>query len=108
MLEAHSAMRISTKILLLMLLITLGLAATVSLIVTLTVTHYETDRADVPISAAIQSYRSRLAERHDQIIRIVQALLEAPAQRSLLQAADESSDADSREQLKQEVFGRNI
>ena len=100
-------MRISTKILLLMLLITLGLSAAVSLIVTLNVTHYETDRADAQISAAIQSYRSRLTERHEQIIRIVQALLEAPAQRSLLQAADDA-DPPSLEQLKLEVFGRNI
>ncbi|HEX4797387.1 MAG TPA: PP2C family protein-serine/threonine phosphatase [Humisphaera sp.] len=100
-------MRISTKILLLMLLITLGLSASVSSIVTLNVTHYETDRADAQISAAIQSYRSRLNERHDQITRIVQALLEAPAQRSLLQAADDA-DPPSLEQLKQEVFGRNI
>lgn len=101
-------MRIGTKILLLMLLITIGSSAIVSWIVTLNVTSYETERANNQITAAINSYLRRLNERHEQIIRIVQALLEAPEQRSLLQAADDSNDTASREQLRQEVFGRNV
>jgi serine phosphatase RsbU (regulator of sigma subunit) len=101
-------MRIGTKILLLMLLITAGLSAAVSWIVTLNVTAYETERANDQISLAIHHYDRHLNERHAQIIRIVQALLEAPAQRSLLQAAEDSADPASREQLKQEVFGRNV
>ena len=101
-------MRIGTKILLLMLLITVGACATVSWIVTLNVTSYETERANDQILLAIGNYIRHLNERHAQIIRIVQALLEAPAQRSLLQAADDSTDTASREQLRQEVFGRDV
>src|SRR5436305_12216342 len=101
-------MRIGTKILLLMLLITAGLSAAVSWIVTLNVTAYETERANDQISLAIHNYERHLSERHAQIIRIVRALLEAPTQRSLLQAAEDSTDTASREQLKQEIFGRDV
>jgi serine phosphatase RsbU (regulator of sigma subunit) len=38
--------------------------------------------------------------------RITRALIEAPAPRSQLQAADESNDSAAREQLKQEILGR--
>jgi serine phosphatase RsbU (regulator of sigma subunit) len=102
------SLRIGTKILLLMLLITIGACAIVSWIVTLNVTRYETERANDQILLAIGNYVRHLSERHTQIIHIVQALLEAPAQRSLLQAADDSTDSSSREQLRQEVFGRDV
>jgi serine phosphatase RsbU (regulator of sigma subunit) len=101
-------MRLGTKILLLMLLITVGTSATLAWIVTLNVTRYETRRADEKIGQTIERYVTQLGDRHRQIDRIVRALLEAPAPRSQLQAADESGDPAAREQLKQEVLGRTV
>src|SRR5882757_9197729 len=85
-------MSLGTKILLLMLLITIGTSAALAWIVTFNVTRYETRRADERISIAISRYVSQLEDRHRQIAKIVRALLEAPAPRSQLQAADESQD----------------
>jgi serine phosphatase RsbU (regulator of sigma subunit) len=101
-------MRLGTKILLLMLVITIGSSAIVAWIVSRTLTNYETDRANDQISRAITRYLRHLDERHEQISRVVRAMLEAPAQRSLLQAADDPADKVAREQLKQEVFGRDV
>jgi serine phosphatase RsbU (regulator of sigma subunit) len=100
--------RLGTKILLLTLLITIGTSATLAWIVTLNVTRYETRRADENISQTIGQYVSGLEERHRQIEKVVRALLEAPAARSQLQAADEAADPSALEQLKQEVFGRTV
>src|SRR4051812_44999874 len=101
-------MRIGTKILLLMLLITIGSSAILSWIVNHNVTSYETERADAQISHAIARYLRHLDDQHQQVSRIVRALLEAPAQRSLLQAAGDSTNAGAREQLRQEVLGRDV
>jgi serine phosphatase RsbU (regulator of sigma subunit) len=101
-------MRIGTKILLLMLLITIGTSAVVSWTVTLSVTDYETDRANDQISLAIARYQGHLDEQYQLVSRIVRALLEAPAQRSLLQAASDGSDPAAIEQLKLEVLGRDV
>src|SRR5829696_9016046 len=99
-------MRLGTKILLLMLLITIGTSAVLAWLVTFNVTRYETRRANEKISQAIGRYMSHLEDRHRQVERITRALLEAPAPRSQLQAADESNDPAAREQLKQEILGR--
>src|SRR3954471_21971689 len=101
-------MKLGTRILLLMLLITVGTAAALAWVVTLNVTRYETRRADERISQAIGQYVTRLEDRHHQVDRIVRALLEAPAPRSQLQAADEAQDPAAREQLRQEVLGRTL
>jgi serine phosphatase RsbU (regulator of sigma subunit) len=102
-------MRLGTKILLLMLLITIGSSAIVSWIVTWNVTSYETARANDQISLAIARYARHLDDQQLQITRIVRAMLEAPAQRSLLQAvAADATDTSAREQLKQEVLGRDV
>src|SRR4051794_19668074 len=101
-------MRLGTKILLLMLLITIGASSVVAWIVSRSLTAYETDRAHEQISWAIARYLRHLDERHQQISRVARAMLEAPAQRSLLQAADDPADRAAREQLKQEVFGRDV
>ena len=101
-------MRIGTKILLLMLLITTGSLTIVSWIVTLNLTRHETERANDQIASAIARYAYHLDSQHQQISHIVRALLEAPAQRSLLQAAGDTADTASREQLKQEVIGRDV
>src|SRR3954454_12604152 len=101
-------MRLGTRILLLMLLVTVGTSALLAWIVTLNVTRYETRRADQRISEAIARYVTQLEDRHRTVQRVVVALLEAPTSRSQLQAADESGDAAAREQLKQEILGRNV
>src|SRR5258708_7549482 len=101
-------MRLGTKILLLMLLITIGSLAIVSWIVRRNVTRYETDRVNDQISLAIARYGRHLEDHAQQVNRIARALLEAPAQRSLLQAADDAADTSAREQLRQEGFGRDV
>src|SRR5689334_5823670 len=101
-------MRLGTRILLLMLAITLGSCAAVAWIVTLSVTSYETRRADREISVAIARYLRHLEDRQQQISRVVRAMLEAPEQRSLIQAADDPSATSAREQLRQEVLGRDV
>jgi serine phosphatase RsbU (regulator of sigma subunit) len=101
-------MRIGTKILLLMLLITAGSSAVISWIVTLQVTHYETNRVNGQISQAIERYVRQLDDRAQQTGRIVGAMLEAPELRSLLQLADDPSGEAVRNNLKQFVFGRDV
>ena len=101
-------MRIGLKILLLMLLITVGSLAVVSWIITLTVTNYETTRADDQITLAIGRYGRELDEHCRQINHLVQAMLGDPTLRSLLEAADDAGDASAREQLKEEVFGHDV
>src|SRR5436309_12423712 len=91
-----------------MLLLTIGSSAIVTWIVTANVTSYETERANDQISLAIARYARHLDDQHQIVSRIVRALLEAPTQRSLLQAADDSANAGAREQLRQEVLGRDV
>ena len=101
-------MHLGTRILLMMLLITVGTSAALAWVVTLNITRYETRRADDEITRAIAGYVSHLDDRHRQMQQIVRALLEAPAARSQLQAADEAGDPAALEQLKQEIFGRTV
>lgn len=101
-------MRLGTKILLMMLLITVGSSAVVSWMVTMNVTQFETARANDEISRAILHYIHHLDDRYQQISRVVRAMLEAPEQRSLLQAAEDPADKAAREQLKDEVLGRDV
>jgi serine phosphatase RsbU (regulator of sigma subunit) len=103
-------MRIGTKILLLMLLITIGSSAIVSWIVEMSVTRYETGRANDEISLAIRRYLQELGDHYQQINHVVQVMLGDPALRSLLAATDEPGDAANaaREQLSQEVFGHDV
>lgn len=103
-------MRIGTKILLLMLLITIGSSAIVSWIVELSVTRYETSRANDQISLAIRRYLQELGDHYQQINHVVQVMLGDPALRSLLAATDEPGDAANaaRAQLSQEVFGHDV
>src|SRR5256885_2003251 len=89
-------MRLGTRILLLMLLITIGTSATLAWVVSLNFTRYETRRADEEIGRAIGSYLSRLDDRQRQGHKIVRALLEAPAARSQPQGAGEGGGAAAR------------
>src|SRR4051812_28423047 len=100
-------MKLGTKIMLLMLLITIGTSALLAWIVTINVTRYETTRAQKRISSAIDRYVSRLDDRHRQVRTIVKNLVEAPAVRSQLQAV-EQGDEGAREQLRQEILGRTV
>lgn len=101
-------MRLATKILLLMLLITVGTSATLSWVVTYNVTRYERRRANERIAQTIGRYVSRLEERHAQVEKIARALLEAPIPRSQFQLVDDSKDAAAIEQLRQEILGRTV
>lgn len=101
-------MRVGTKILLMMLIITVGSSAVVSWLVTMNVNRFETARAQDEISRATVHYVNHLDDRYQQISHVVRAMLEAPEQRSLLQAAEDSSDKAAREQLKQEVLGCDV
>src|SRR3984957_12587923 len=100
-------MRLGTKILLLMLAITIGSSAIVTWIVTLRITKYESDNANDQISLAINRYLRQLDVHYQQINYVVQALLGDSEPRSLLQAAD-LGDAAARAQLGEEVFGHNV
>src|SRR4029450_12018038 len=101
-------MRLGTRILLLMLLSTVGTSATLAWVVTYNFTQYETRRADEEIDRAIAGYVAHLEDRQRQIQKVVRALLEAPAARSQIQAADEAGDPAARGQVKQEVFGPRV
>jgi serine phosphatase RsbU (regulator of sigma subunit) len=101
-------MRIGTKILLLMLAITVGTSAAVAWIVTISVTRYETDRANDQISLAIAGYVRHLDDHYQQVNRIVRAMLEAQFPRSLVQASDDPAGASARAQLKLEVLGHDV
>jgi serine phosphatase RsbU (regulator of sigma subunit) len=101
-------MGIGTKILVLMLLMTIGSSGLVAWIVTLSVTHYETDRQDHQISLAIGRYVRQLDEHCQEISHLVQVLMGDPTMRSLLEAADDPGNESARQQLKQEVFGRDM
>src|SRR5579872_4361078 len=99
-------MSLGTKILLLMLAITVGCSAVVSWIVTLNVTGYERDRNDQLISFAITRYQRELESHNQQISRIVQTVVGDPENRSYLQGAEE--DDAKRLHLKEEIFGREV
>src|SRR3954452_9001038 len=82
-------MKLSTKILLLVLGVALGTSALVIWVINVNVTRHETHRANAAISSAIQRYLDRVEERHAQIDRNLRTQLEDPNTRSFLQGADE-------------------
>ena len=100
-------MKLSTKVLLLVLGVTLGTSALVIWVVTLNATRFESHRAAAAINAAIQRYLVRIGERHRQIDRSVRGVIESPEIRSLFQRAD-AGDADGLSTLRQSVFGDQV
>jgi len=98
-------MRIGTKILLLMLLITTGSSAVISWIVTLQVTRYETDRVNKQISQAIERYLRRVQGLAQNSTTIVSVMLGDSTPRSFLQSADDPSDETARNNLKFKFAG---
>lgn len=105
-------MKLATRVLLLILVVTLGTSALLTWLVTLSLTRHETSRAHAAISEAIAMYQARLDDRHGQIMRHAQLVFEAPAQRSLLTVADDPSNPEARhlavENLRQEVLGSTV
>jgi serine phosphatase RsbU (regulator of sigma subunit) len=101
-------MRLGTKILLLMLLITIGSSAIVTWLVTLRVTKYETQRANDQISLAIDRYLKQLDQRYQFVNSEVHAILDDPERRSLLQAADDPAGTAARAQLREEIIGSDL
>ncbi len=101
-------MRLGTKILLLMLTITIGSSAMVTWIVTRRVTQYESDNANELISLTINRYLRQLDANYQQFSHVVRAMLGDPEPRSLLQAADDPAGAAARAQLGEEVLGRDV
>lgn len=89
-------MRLGTKILLLMLTITIGSSAMVTWIVTRRVTQYESDNANELISLTINRYLRQLDANYQQFSHVVRAMLGDPEPRSLLQAADDPAGAAAR------------
>ncbi len=100
-------MRLGTKILLMMLLITIGSSAAVSWLVTLAVTRYETDRVNDQISLAIARYLRDLDRRSSEINGVVQTTMEDPQLKSFLGNID-LGDATARSQLKEEIFPHTV
>ena len=101
-------MRLGTKILLLMLLITVGSSAIVTWLVTMRVTKYETQRANDQISVAIERYLKQLDEHYRLVKLAVQDILEEQEPRSFLQAADDPAGTAARAQLREEIIGSSV
>ncbi len=104
----HSShMRIGTKILLLMLLITAGSSAVISWIVTLQVTRYETDRVNGQIAQAIDGYLRQVEGLAQKCTTIAGLMLQEPTPRSFLQLADDPSGDVARTTLRG-VLGNDV
>jgi serine phosphatase RsbU (regulator of sigma subunit) len=91
-----------------MLAITIGCSAIVSWIVTLSVSSYETRRADEQISQAIVHYLHHLDERDRHLRLIVQVLLESQTPRSLLHEASANHDVGSKTDFTDEFLRREV
>jgi hypothetical protein len=86
-------MRLGTKILLVTLAITLGLAGIIVWVVTRDLTRHETERAQADIGRAVSNYFERIELLHDKVRSIVLLLLEAPHNRAQLELLDEEDEA---------------
>jgi serine phosphatase RsbU (regulator of sigma subunit) len=101
-------MRLATKILLLMLLITIGSSAIITWLLTMRVTKYETQRANDQISLAIDRYHKQLDLRYLVVSVKVRTILEDSEPRSYLQRADDPAGIAARAQLREEVIGNTL
>src|SRR5688572_9144248 len=104
-------MRLGTKILLLILAITLGLAGMVIWVVTRAVTQRETKRAGADIKRTVTDYFTGVEEMHLRNARIVRLLLGDPKSRAelfRLESADAESKAFAVAQLRDEIIGRAV
>ena len=100
-------MRLGTKILLLMLVITVGSSAVVSWMVTMNVTQFETARPTMKSPARSVHYVNHLDDRYQQISRVVRAMLEARA--AVASAGSRGPGRQGRAgAAKEEVLGRDV
>jgi class 3 adenylate cyclase len=104
-------MRLGTKILLLILAITLGLSAVIIWVVTRAVTANEVARAKGTISKAVSDYFERVEETHQTnaaVVRLIMGDSQARSNLARLQDGDADSKAFARAQLSEELFGGTI
>src|SRR5688500_15232241 len=100
-------MKLSTRILLLVLGVALTTSALVIWVLNVQITRQETARANAAVSAAIERYVDRVSARHERVDFILRALLATPHIRSFFQGADEG-DAEALNHLRDEVFQSNV
>ena len=106
-------MSLGTKILLLILALTLGLSGAVIWLVTASVTAHETERARAAIGQTVRFFVDNIRVRHRQIQREVRLVMEEPNHRALLEQVGSSrDDAEAHRyvlaQLRDEIFGRTV
>ena len=100
-------MKLSTRILLLVLGVALTTSALVIWVLNVNITRRETERAHVAISAAIDRYVDRVSARHERVDFILRALLANPHTRSYFQGADEGA-VDAINHLRDAVFQSEV
>ncbi|MGB7157536.1 MAG: SpoIIE family protein phosphatase [Tepidisphaeraceae bacterium] len=100
-------MKLSTRVLLLVLGVALTTSALVIWVINVNLTRHETARANAAISSAIQRYLSRVSDRHEQIKQLLQTTLEDQQTRSYFQGADEGDEKSIR-RLRDEVFEGDV
>jgi serine phosphatase RsbU (regulator of sigma subunit) len=100
-------MKLSSRILLLVLGVALTTSALVIWVLNVNITRRETDRAHASISAAIDRYVDRVAARHERIDFTLRALLADPNTRSYFQGADEGA-ADAINHLRDGIFQSDV
>src|SRR5688572_22965689 len=99
-------MKLSTRILLLVLGVALTTSALVIWVLNVQITRQETGRANVAISAAIERYVDRVSARHGRVDFILRAMLADPHTRSYFQGTDEGV-AEALNHLR-EVFQSDV
>jgi class 3 adenylate cyclase len=92
-------MRLGTKILLVTLAITLGLAALIIWVVTRDLTEHETQRARADIRRAVSDYFQQIDALHDEAEGYVRVLMEDPQNSAQLEALS-NDEASAREHFK--------
>lgn len=97
-------MRLGTRILILTLAITLGLAGIVIWVVTRDLTQHETERARSDIGRAVSDYFERIQALHErEVAPMIKVLMEEPASRAQLEALDQGSES-AQEQFRSYIF----
>src|SRR5690348_5578685 len=92
-------MRLGTKILLVTLAITLGLAGLIIWVVTRDLTDHETQRARADIARAVSDYFQQIDALHDEAEGYVRVLMEDPQNSAQLEALS-NDEPSAREHFK--------
>src|SRR5687768_1150966 len=93
-------MRLGTKILILTLAITLGLAGVIVWVVSRDITAYATGRAREDIGRAVSAYFARIDALHQHVSGVVNLVLGTPQNRAQLEALANGDDEAAREHFK--------